>query len=152
VTFSSGCAPIEILVVDDDDLLCDYLSKLLTRGPGMTVIGCATSGEQAIESAARLRPRVIIMDLNLPVVNGLQATRQILAVRPDTRIIILSAGHTSELVMESWRAGALAYVLKQSAAAELADAIRAVVAGRYYLCRAIDDAPHNASKQSVPPR
>src|SRR4051812_833138 len=107
-------APMGILVVDDDGILREYLSELLNRVPGMKVIGTAATGEQAIDAATRLKPRVITMDLRLPTMQGLEATRRILEVRPDTRIVILSACHTSEWILQSWRAGALAYVLKQA--------------------------------------
>ncbi len=137
--------PIRVLIVDDDRMLREYLYKLLNRAPDMQVVGTADTGEQAVDASASLKPRVITMDLSLPIMDGLEATRRILAIRPDARIIILSACHTSEQVQQSWRAGALAYVLKLSASVELATAIRAVVAGKYYLSRAIDQSLANES-------
>jgi DNA-binding NarL/FixJ family response regulator len=130
-------APIEILVVDDDGMVRRFLSELLNRVPGMKVVGSAANGEQALAAASILKPRVITMDLNLPTMDGLEATRRILDVRPDTRIVILSGCYTSERIRQSWRAGALAYVLKLSSAGELASAVLAVAAGNYYLSGAI---------------
>lgn len=128
---------VRILVVDDHSLVREGLSLLLERGKGHTIVGSVSSAEEAIRTAQRLKPDVIIMDLVLPMLNGIDAARTILNERPCTRIIVLSAYHTSEHVNRALRAGALGYVLKTSASAELLSAVKAVTAGNHYVSPAI---------------
>jgi two-component system response regulator NreC len=129
--------PIRILVVDDHYLVREGLSVLLEREHGMQIVGSVATGEEAILAAHRLRPDVIIMDLVLPTLNGIDATRLIIDELPRTRIIALSACHTSEHVNRVLRAGALGYVLKSAAGAELLSAVKAVTAGEHYVSPAI---------------
>jgi len=130
---ASVTAPVRILVVDDHSIVREGLIVLLDRHDGLKVVGSAASGEEAILAARRLRPDVVIMDLILPVLSGIEATRRILGELPQTRIIALSACHTSEQVVRALRAGARGYVLKTSAATELLSAIKAVTAGDQYV-------------------
>jgi DNA-binding NarL/FixJ family response regulator len=122
-----------ILVVDDHGIVRDGIRSLLRRQDGMDVVGLAATGEQAVLAAQRLRPDVIIMDLVLPILNGIDATQRILASLPQTKIIVLSACCTSEHVYRALRAGALGYVVKDAAGSELVCAVRAVAAGKRYL-------------------
>jgi DNA-binding NarL/FixJ family response regulator len=126
-----------ILVVDDHAIIREGLVILLDRDAGMTVVGTVGTGEEAILAAHRLRPDVIIMDLVLPALSGIDATRQIVGELPGTRIIALSACHTSEHVYRALRAGASGYVIKTAAASELLVAIKAVVAGEQYVSPAV---------------
>jgi DNA-binding NarL/FixJ family response regulator len=103
----------------------------------MEVVGLAATGEQAVLAAQHLRPDVIIMDLVLPILNGIDATKRILASLPLTKIIVLSACSTSEHVYRALRAGALGYVIKEAAGAELVCAVRTVSSGRRYLSPSI---------------
>jgi DNA-binding NarL/FixJ family response regulator len=128
---------VRILVVDDHSVVRDGLAVLLDRNDDMRIVGSAGSGEEAILAAHRLRPDVIIMDLVLPALSGIDATRQIVSELPGTRIIALSACHTSEHVYRALRAGACGYVLKKSAGSELVSAIKAVTAGEHYVSPAI---------------
>ncbi len=126
-------SPISIVVVDDHGIVRDGLCALLDGHFHMKVIGSVANGKDAILSAERLKPDVIVMDLVLPELSGIDATSRILAALPLTRIVILSACDTSEHVFRALRAGARGYVLKESAGAELVQAVLAVVAGERYL-------------------
>jgi DNA-binding NarL/FixJ family response regulator len=128
---------IRILVVDDHCVVREGLAVFLDRDTGMKIVGSAATGEEAVHAAHRLRPDVIIMDLVLPAMNGIDATRQIVSELPQTCIIALSACHTSEHVYRALRAGARGYVLKTAAGAELISAIKAVTAGEQYVSPAI---------------
>jgi DNA-binding NarL/FixJ family response regulator len=138
----SGTQPIpllRILVVDDHSVVRDGLAVILDREPGMHVVGCAASGEAAVGAAQRLTPDVVVMDLVMPDLNGIDATRRIIHELPRTHVIALSACHTPEHVYRALRAGAHGYVLKSAASDELLLAIKAVIAGRQYVSPAITD-------------
>ena len=122
-----------ILIVDDHSIVRDGLAVLIEREHGMRVVGVASTGEEAVSVAQRLRPDLIIMDLMLPSLNGIDATQRIISELPRTRIIALSACHTLEQVCRVLRAGALAFVTKTAAAVELVRAIREVTAGKQYV-------------------
>jgi len=126
-------ASIRIVVVDDHGIVRDGLCALLDGHFHMKVVGSVANGKDAIESAAQLQPDVVVMDLVLPDLSGIDATARILADRPLTQIVILSACDTSEHVFRALRAGARGYVLKESAAVELVQAVLAVAAGGRYL-------------------
>jgi DNA-binding NarL/FixJ family response regulator len=98
--------PIRILVVDDHSVVRDGLAVILDREHGMKVVGVAATGEEAVDAARRLKPTVVVMDLVLPVLNGIDAMRQIIQSLPRTHVIALSACHTLEHVYRALRAGA----------------------------------------------
>jgi DNA-binding NarL/FixJ family response regulator len=129
--------PTRILIVDDHSLVREGLAVLIEREPGLKVVGFAATGEEAVMATQRLRPDLVIMDLMLPALNGIDATRRIIAEFPETRIIALSACHTPEQVSRVLRAGALGFVLKTEAATELLRAVQMVAAGGRYLSPAI---------------
>jgi DNA-binding NarL/FixJ family response regulator len=124
---------INIVVVDDHGIVRDGLCALLDGHFHMNVVGSVANGTDAIRAAERLKPEVVVMDLVLPDLSGIDATLRILAVLPLTRIVILSACDTSEHVFRALRAGARGYVLKECAGAELVKAVLAVVAGERFL-------------------
>ena len=128
---------IRLMVVDDHGIVCEGLTALLEREESMTVVGSAATGREAVLAARRLKPDVIIMDLVLPDLNGIDATQLILAENPSTRVIALSACHSAEHVHRALRAGAHGYALKDAATRELVLAVKTVVAGRQYLSPAI---------------
>jgi two-component system, NarL family, response regulator NreC len=128
---------IRILVVDDHSVVRDGLTVLIERVDGMTIIGSVATGEEAVLTARRLLPHVIIMDLVLPILNGIDATRHIIRDLPLTRIVVLSACHAAQHVYRALQAGASGYVLKADAGTELITAIEAVVAGGQYISPAI---------------
>src|ERR1700752_51475 len=130
---------VRVLVVDDHGIVRDGLPLLLDRQKHMEVVGTATTGKEAVDAAARLKPDVIVMDLMLPELNGDDATERILSLLPQTHVVVLSVSHTSEHVFRALRAGAHGYVLKEAAGVELVRAITAVFAGERYLSPLITD-------------
>jgi DNA-binding NarL/FixJ family response regulator len=128
---------VGVLIVDDHGIVREGIRSLLRCQAGMDVVGLAATGEQAVRAAQRLRPDVIIMDLVLPILNGIDATKRILTLLPQTKIIVLSACCTSEHVYRALRAGALGYVVKDAAGSELVSAVRTVSSGKQYLSPAV---------------
>jgi DNA-binding NarL/FixJ family response regulator len=122
-----------ILVVDDHGIVREGIRDLITRQSGLEVVGLAATGEQAVIIAERLTPDLIIMDLVLPELNGIDATIRILTSLPETKVIVLSACTTSEHVYRAFRAGALGYVSKDAIGAELLCAVQTVLSGQKYL-------------------
>lgn len=130
-------SPTRILVVDDHGIVRDALGLLLGSNADMEIVGSAATGEEAVRAAQSLRPAIIIMDLVLPDLNGIDATRRILDEFPETRIIALSACGKAEHVRRALRSGARGYVLKAALGPELLLAVRTVAAGNQYLSPSI---------------
>lgn len=124
---------IRILLVDDHKMMRDGLRVLLEKQPDLQVIGEADNGRTAVRMARELRADVVIMDIGLPDLNGIDATRDIIAAVPDAKVIGLSMHADKVFVGEMFRAGALAYLLKHCAFEELAQAIRVVCSGQFYV-------------------
>lgn len=120
---------ITILVVDDHPLFRDGLTGLLSTVPDMHVLGAAGDGESAVRQALELRPDVVLMDLNLPGVPGLEATRRILAAAPATAVLVLTMVDDDDTVMAALQVGARGYLLKGAAQEEVVAAVRTVAAG-----------------------
>ena len=120
---------IRVLLVDDQRLMRDGLRTLLELEPDLTVIGEGGNGQEALAAYAELQPDVVLMDVRMPGMDGVEATRQICARWPTARVIILTTFDEDEYVFEGLRAGALGYLLKAISGAELATAIRSVAAG-----------------------
>ncbi|MHC1782209.1 MAG: response regulator [Anaerolineaceae bacterium] len=120
---------ISILLVEDHKILREGTRQLLEQYPDMQVIGEASDGLEAINLAASIKPDVIVMDVRLPRMNGIEATRIITSRFPDTRVLILSAYADDSYVFPLLEAGASGYLLKTSSGVELAEAIRLVSAG-----------------------
>jgi DNA-binding NarL/FixJ family response regulator len=137
VLTSKHLSPINIVVADDHGIVRDGICALLNGHSQIKVIGTAATGTDAVLCAQRLKPDVVVMDLVLPELNGVDATVRILASAPLTRIVILSTCDTSEHIVRALRAGALGYVLKESASGELVLAVLAVAAGERYLSERI---------------
>jgi DNA-binding NarL/FixJ family response regulator len=130
---------LKVMVVDDHQIVRQGLVTLLERQPGLTVVAQAETGLQAIKLARELSPDVIIMDISLPDLNGVDATRRILAQRARIKVIALSMHSDRRFVIESLKAGASAYLLKDAAFDELYQAIQAVTRGGTYLSSKISD-------------
>jgi len=126
-------ARIRIVIVDDHGIVRDGVACILEKQVHMQVVGTAATGKEAIAVAASLEPDVIVMDLVLPELSGVDATQRILTLLPQTRVVILSVCHTSEHVFRALRAGARGYVSKEAAGAELVSAVKAVFVGATYL-------------------
>jgi DNA-binding NarL/FixJ family response regulator len=126
-----------ILVVDDHDIVRAALVVLLDREHDLKVVGSATTGEEAVQAARRLRPDLIIMDLALPTLNGIDATRLIRGEFPQMRVIALSASQKPGHVCRALGAGASGYVLKNAAGEEIVLAVKSVIAGGVFFSPAI---------------
>jgi NarL family two-component system response regulator LiaR len=114
---------IPVLVADDDALVRDALVAFLDGVDDVEVVGQARDGEEAVELALERRPHVVVMDVSMPKMDGVEATRQIMHRAPDTRVVILTGLADRERAQEAMRAGAVAYVLKDRDAADIFDAI-----------------------------
>jgi DNA-binding NarL/FixJ family response regulator len=128
---------IRILLVDDQALFREGLRTLLAVQPDFAVVGEAANGEEALRLAARLRPQVALMDLRMPVLDGVAATRRLHAAQPDCRVIVLTTFDDDEDVFEGLRAGAVGYLLKDVTSPTLAEAIRAAARGESFLQPAV---------------
>ena len=121
--------PIKILIADDHALLRRGLATLLGFNKDIAVVGDAKNGEEAVEAAIKLKPDVVVMDLSMPVMDGVEATRQIREVLPDTYVLILTSYSTSVDVLRAMDAGASGAFVKDAEDERLVDAIRTVAAG-----------------------
>lgn len=128
----SAPRPIRVLVADDHAIVRTGLRHVLETEPGFTVVGEAANGAEALALALELAPDVAVLDISMPGVSGLQAAAELRSRCPDTRVLILSMHDNTEYVLESLRAGVDGYLLKDSAAAELGAAIRAVCRGESF--------------------
>ncbi|MDP9373181.1 MAG: response regulator transcription factor [Chloroflexota bacterium] len=130
-------APIRILLVDDQALFRESLGLLLTAQPDLQVVGEAANGEEAVRQAAALRPAVVLMDLRMPVLDGVAATRRLRAEGPETQVIVLTTFDDDEYVFEALRAGAIGYLLKDVSGERLVEAVRAAARGESSLQPAV---------------
>jgi NarL family two-component system response regulator LiaR len=122
--------PIRVLIVDDHGMVRKGLMAYLGNESDLTVIGEARNGREAIQLCEELRPDVILMDLLMPEMGGVAATRQICGRFPETRIVALTSFQERELVQDALQAGAMSYLLKNASGDDLAEAIRSAYAGR----------------------
>ena len=122
-----------IVLVDDHQMVRQGLRALLQDEADFLIVGEGATGLEAIQLVERLRPDVLVVDLMMPEINGLEVTRQIRQRHPDTRIVILSMHADESYVLEALQNGAFAYVLKDSSADDLVQAIRSALVGRRYL-------------------
>jgi DNA-binding NarL/FixJ family response regulator len=129
--------PLTVLMADDHPLFRDGLRALLSAAPDLELVGEATTGEEAMTLAARLQPDVILMDLKMPGVTGIEATRQILRESPHIGILMVTMFDEESAIFAAMRAGARGYVLKGATHAEMLRAIRAVGAGEAIFSPAI---------------
>jgi DNA-binding NarL/FixJ family response regulator len=131
--------PYDILLVDDHRLLRDGVRAILERDPEFRVVGEADNGADAIQLCRRTQPDLVLMDISMPGMNGIEATTEILRHQPDTRIMVLSMYDDENSVVSAIRSGARAFVLKKASSADLLDAVRTVVKGGSYLSSSVSD-------------
>jgi len=130
---------VKILLADDHEIVLDGLQNLLSKEIDVEVVGEVKDGRQAVRTAEELEPDIIIMDITMPSLNGIEATRQIIDSLPDTKIIVLSMHTGREFISEALQAGAMGYLLKDCAFQELTDAIESVKNSKVYLSQEITD-------------
>jgi DNA-binding NarL/FixJ family response regulator len=126
-----------VLIADDQALVRVGLRKILENDPGATVVGEAVDGEDAVDAAARLAPDVVLMDIRMPVLDGIQATRRIVKARPATRVLILTTFGLDNYVYDALHAGASGFMLKDARPEEIAAAVHLVAGGDALLAPAV---------------
>lgn len=124
---------LRVLLADDHEIMRQGLRLLLEKHSDMEVVAEANDGQEAIELAGQLKPDVVVMDVNMPGVDGPDATRRIVSDKPDTRIVALSMHSKKGFIIEMLKAGASGYVLKENAFSELVNAINTVMGNEIYL-------------------
>ena len=155
---------VRILIADDHELIRKGIASTLEEVPGWTVVAQAENGRQAVDLAQSLRPDIVVLDMTMPELNGLEATRQILSNRTGERVLILTAHESEQLVREVLNAGAQGYVLKSDAGRALVSAVEALLDGRPFFTskvarivldgflRSPEDAPNGDAAQTLSPR
>ena len=128
---------ITVILADDHAVLRDGLRYLLEAQADIQIVATAANGQEAVEQAMQNCPDVVLMDISMPVMNGIEATRQICEVCKNTKVAILSMHHTSEYLQRALKAGAQGYLLKDSAGAEVIAAIHALHEGKSYFSQKI---------------
>jgi DNA-binding NarL/FixJ family response regulator len=126
-----------VLIADDQALVRVGLRKILTSEPGINVVGEASDGEDAVAAARRMQPDVVLMDIRMPVLDGIEATRRIVRDRPEARVLILTTFGLDTYVYEALRAGASGFMLKDAPPEEITAAVRIVARGEALLAPAI---------------
>jgi DNA-binding NarL/FixJ family response regulator len=125
-------ASLRILVADDHEIARRVIIALLAFHPGWEICGEASDGREALEKVAQLRPDIVLLDIDMPIMNGLEATRQIVQTHPVQKIIILTMSDSEQIVRDVFHAGALGFVLKSNATHDLTSAIEAVQRGQTF--------------------
>jgi DNA-binding NarL/FixJ family response regulator len=139
--------PYEILLVDDHKIMRDGIKAILKAGDEFRVVGEAEDGAEAVVLCRRLRPQIVLIDINLPKLNGIEATGEIVRHCPDTKVIILSMYDDENSVVSAIRGGARAFVLKRASDHDLLDALRTVARGGSYLSPQVSDRLLNRIKR-----
>ena len=130
-------APISIILADDHAMVREGTREILERYPDLNVVGEAEDGEQAVQLTSKLQPDVVLMDIGMPRVNGIEATRRIKAQFPKVAVLVLTAYDDDQYVIAILQAGAAGYLLKSARGSELVEAVRSVYAGESVLHPAI---------------
>lgn len=128
---------IKILIVDDQSLFREALKTLLGTSTDFEIVGDCSNGEEALRMVLQYSPDIVLMDLRMPIMDGVEATRRILQMNKATRVIVLTTFDDDENVFDALRAGAVGYLLKDVSSDKLAEAIRAANQGEYFLLPSI---------------
>lgn len=129
----NNAAPIRLLICDDQSIVCEGLRAILSTVPEVQVVGVAQHGGQALDLIATTRPDLVLMDLKMPVMNGVQATRAIREKYPQVRVLVLTTYDSDEWVLDAVRSGAAGYLLKDTPREDLVRAILDTVKGRSHI-------------------
>lgn len=124
---------IKILICDDQEIVCEGLQRILEADADIKVIGLAHDGQDALIQAAKYLPDLVLMDLKMPVMNGIQATRKLREQYPNMRVLVLTTYSDDEWLFDAIRSGASGYLLKDSPRSKLIDAIKGTVAGESFI-------------------
>src|SRR6476659_3774810 len=143
---------ITVLLAEDHQIVREGFRSLLKHEPDIEVVGEAETGRQAVQLTRKLRPAVVVMDIAMPLLNGLEATRQIRKDFPETRVLILSAHSDDAYVEQVALLGAAGFLLKQTSSHNLATAIREVKKGNTFFSRSISDRIRNRTRRSMAQR
>jgi two-component system, NarL family, response regulator NreC len=128
---------ITVLLADDHAVLLDGLRFLLEAQGDIRIVGMASNGQEAVDQAILTCPDIVVMDISMPVMSGIEATKHIRKLCENTKVAILSMHHTAEYMQRALEAGAVGYVLKDSAGVELVTAIRAIHDGKRYFSQKV---------------
>ena len=128
-----GCCSSRVLVVEDYEPFRRFLSSALQEAPELQIVGEVSDGLEAVRQAERLQPDLILVDIGLPTLNGIEAARRIHKLVPECKILFLSQDSSADVVQEAFNSGALGYVVKAHAGSELLAAVEAVRHGRHFV-------------------
>src|SRR4030095_16797648 len=142
--------PIRVVLADDHAMIRQGLKAIL-EAEGFQVPGEASNGIQAVELTQKLRPDIVVLDISMPLLNGIDASRQILEARQQTRIILLTAHTQEKYALQGLRHGVTGYLLKENAADELVNAVRTVAGGAIYITAGVSRAVVQTFAGKVPP-
>jgi DNA-binding NarL/FixJ family response regulator len=151
--------PLRILIADDHEMVRQGLRRVISEQPGWQICGEAATGRQAVTKTVELKPDIVLMDFTMPELNGLEATRQIRAAQPQTRVLAFSMHESEELIREILAAGAHGYILKSDASQSLIAAIKSLAENKPYfttkiarLARTEQSSPIAHEKTNLTPR
>ena len=148
---SDDHAPLRVVVVDDHELFRSGLSRVLDDQDGLTVVGQACDGDEAVQIGAQLRPDVVVMDVRMPGMSGSEATRRLLERSPRSSVLMLSASGDDGAVLDAILAGASGYLLKSAALPEIVSGIRAAAAGESVISPAVASSLLARLRRNPPP-
>src|SRR6266446_1504200 len=134
-----GAMPYSVLLVDDHKIMRDGIKTILERSPEFRVVGEAENGSDAVNLSRKIRPDLVLMDIGLPGMNGIEATTEVLRHCPSSRVMMLSMYDDENSVVAAFRAGARAFLLKKASSSDLLDALRTVSKGGSYLSPEVSD-------------
>jgi len=128
---------LTILIADDHDIIREGIKNILHGQAGYEVVGEAVDGEEVLAKAQKLKPNILLLDISMPKLNGLEAIAQVHTRSPETKILVITVHRASAYIMKAFREGAKGYLLKENAAEELLPALRTIASGKIYLTSSV---------------